>query len=499
MPPRWLRNLRQAWATDPAHPFRDLHLSGVAGIALYIYAIHFFTHFPITEVAIYEVFSWPLVLGLLAAFAVGYRAIRFIPESPRLRRVVAGYAFALTLVAALVPAFHSTDLYVYVNIGWQQAGYGVNPFQVLLYEMPKGLTDPMFYPQWQFVPCSYGFLFALETRAACAISGPDNGIAVLVLKTIAAACFLTLGFVVWVGGRALGRPDPIRGAFLVLWNPLLLLHCVSNAHNDLQFGLGVAVAVVGFARGRWLIVFPALATASLIKYISVVLVPFFLLASVRRFGWWRTGASCAAGLGLAAACWWPYHDGFDATYFSRMGANLTMIHTSVASMVVWPYDVVVRPHPPLTPNQQLFFQTLKLVCWGAFAAFAGVQLLGRMRRGGTSADLARDTVLILLAVIVASPKYHTWYLAMFLPLAVWLPLGSRLRQVVMAMGIANLLSFTFVYHAGLIDALFLLVLPVGLVLRNARRPAIAPPAPRTSDPLAPSMKQAGLPHSRWRT
>jgi len=70
---------------------------------------------------------------------------------------------------------------------------------------------------------------------------------------------------------------------------------------------------------------------------------------------------------------------------------------------------------------------------------------------------------VLLAAILASPKYHAWYLGMVLPLAVLLPTGGRLRAAVLALGVANLLSFTFVTQAHLLNVALMLGLPLWLV------------------------------------
>jgi len=48
-----------------------------------------------------------------------------------------------------------------------------------------------------------------------------------------------------------------------------------------------------------------------------------------------------------------------------------------------------------------------------------------------------------------------------------LPMGSTLRKAVLALGVANLLSFTFVYQAHFLNALLMLVVPLWLVLRAA--------------------------------
>ena len=453
------------WHREPERPFRALHRSGLAGVALYTVAAIFFYFSGSDHTSASEPFRWALIAGLLYAFVSGDRAVRAVPDAPRVRRIVVGYGVLLVLVAAVVPAFHSTDVSSYINSGWQQVRYGVNPYQVLLYEMPTGLTDPMFVQQWQFVPCSYGFLTALQAKAACLVSGPDHGVAVGVLKVSACLTLLAVGAVAWVGSGAAGGPRSIRAAYLVLWNPLLLLHCVSNAHNDLQLGLGVAVAVVAAVSGRWFWVFPGLAAAALVKYVSVILLPFLFLASIRSYGLMRTGVSLTAAAGIVVVCWWPYQDGFDFTYFSRMGTNLSLAHTSLASVVEFPAEVLAKSIPGLRDQRPAFQNAVRLACWGAFAVFYGALLLGRLRRSASREDTIRDSTLVLLVFLLASPKFHSWYLAMVVPVAVCLPMGSTLRKAVLALGVANLLSFTFVYQAHFLNAVLMLVVPLWLVLR----------------------------------
>lgn len=450
-----------------ADPGRAVRTAGLAAVGLYLLAAAFFTLAPGTPVAkVAEPFRWLLISGLLASFATGYRAVHQLPETARLRRQVVGYGAALAAAAVCVPAFQSTDLYVYVNIGWQQVGYGLDPYRSALFETPNWQSDPMFVQEWPFVPCSYGFLFALETRAVCALSGPNHALAVVGFKAIALATFFALGAAVWIGCRLLERPNPVRGLYLVLWNPLLLLHGVSNAHNDLQFALGVAVAVVGFVRGRWLIVFPALAVAALVKYLSVILVPFFLVAAVRRFGWVRVGLSGSVALALAVACWWPYRTGFDESYLSRTGSNHSTAHYSLASIAVFSFEVVFKGET----REWLvgpFYTALKAACLCAFAVLYLVALVRFVRSPrAKDAGLAYASVFTLLGLILISPKYHSWYLGMVLPLAVWLPVGSLTRRLALAMGVSNLLSFTFVYQSHLLNALLMHVVPLVLVFRD---------------------------------
>src|SRR5256885_1089720 len=79
---------------------------------------------------------WPLAAGLLAAFLWGYRALRDRPEASGQCRTIAGFTAAFCLLSLLVPPFHDIDLCCYINIGWQQHHYGLNPYTHTLGEVP---------------------------------------------------------------------------------------------------------------------------------------------------------------------------------------------------------------------------------------------------------------------------------------------------------------------------------------------------------------------------
>jgi hypothetical protein len=66
-------------------------------------------------------------------------------------------------------------------------------------------------------------------------------------------------------------------------------------------------------------------------------------------------------------------------------------------------------------------------------------------------------------VCLVSSKFYPWYLGMFLPLAYWLPAGDRLRQAVLAVACAQVLQFTFLREAHGINAVILLLAPLGYV------------------------------------
>ena len=76
------------------------------------------------------------------------------------------------------------------------------------------------------------------------------------------------------------RPDLVL--YLFMWSPLILLHHIANAHNDLLMGFLIvaAVALVAHRKGIWA---PAvLIAAMMVKYVAVLLIPGFLYFIARR-------------------------------------------------------------------------------------------------------------------------------------------------------------------------------------------------------------------------
>ena len=466
------------WGSAPRRPVRALHHAGVTSLAVYAATAAATALWPTASKWVNEPARCAMVATLLGAFAVGYRAVRSLPPSPRVTRVVVGYAVALVAVVVLVRPFHSSDLYTYINRGWQQAEYGVNPYAVMVYETPNGLTDPMFYPKWQFNPCPYGFLFALETWVISAAAGRDYVLTVALHKAAAVAAFGLLGLAVWAGLRRF-RPDaPHAGLFLYAWNPLLLLHHVGHGHNDLQMVLGVAVAVLAAAAGWWVVVLPALAVAALVKLPAAAVAPVVGLYVVRRFGWAKALASLVLAGAIVAAASAPYLDGLltrrpEATAMTT--EDLTSPHNSLASMALFPVKLAA---PGVHRDAVTVVRLLAAV---GFATFYLVVLRRSLSRPADASGLARDVVLILTGLVLFSPKFHAWYVAFFLPLALWLPPGDRARRVALAVGVGATLGFTRVYQADFANALLMLALPLAWALRRADRTSDEPQTQQLPD------------------
>ena len=444
-----------------------------------------------------QLVRWAVAAGMLAAYLSGYRALR-AADPAAYRPTVIAFAAAFCAVGLFVRPFHSTDVYCNVNIGWVQAGHGLNPYVHPVADIPDWRADPMLSPHWTDTRSAYGFLFARAADGLCRLGGGDLWATVLLFKAAGVVAFGLTGWVVWWGCRRFGVADPDRPLYLFLWNPLLLVHAVVEGHNDLWLGLPLALGVLLAAGGGWRLVLAAVAASVLVKYASAVLLPLFLLFLVRTVGWRKTAASLLVAAVFVGGLGWHYvKDDWDRIPLAGQVKNQTAMCHSVPMMAYFPFEVGSKLVPPLKPHLGTVQGAIKLACWAGFAAFYAWLALRRFRGPGyPPGAFLRDCVLVLFVLVCfASSKFYPWYLGMFLPLALWLPESDRLRRAVLAVAAGQVLSITFIEQTHFLNALVMTVLPTlwastcGCVCR-AGRPGRgrSPRTPAKSKYLPPTAK-----------
>jgi hypothetical protein len=244
---------------------------------------------------------------------------------------------------------------------------------------------------------------------------------------------------------------------------LVLLHGISNGHNDVLSGLGLALGVLLATTRLWWLAFTLLAAAALVKYSTVPLFPLFAWFLVKRHGLWRALLSVVPAAAFTACVVWPYVATGGAHKLAENLSNITDFIGSVGSIVVIP----LRSLAP-AEWEKAVANVLKLA--GAMLVVGAVGWSLLRRRGGyTWAELLHDTVLVqLVLIVVASAKFYGWYLLMFWPVVGWLPHESRLRRVCVAIGFAQMGSLTAIARTHILYPMLLTVLPACWALRESK-------------------------------
>ncbi|WP_306214473.1 polyprenol phosphomannose-dependent alpha 1,6 mannosyltransferase MptB [Actinoplanes sp. RD1] len=306
----------------------------------------------------------------------------------------------------LAPPLFSRDVYSYLAQGLM-AGGGIDVYE----HGPSALGGPVAEQVpalWQDTPSPYGPVWLLVSRTVTAVTGTHLGAGVTGMRLVAAGGVALAALAVPVLARA-GRVDQARAWWLVVLNPLVLIHLVSGAHNDaLTVGL-LAVGLAAAVRRRPLL------GAVLVSLAALVKVP------------------AAAGLAAVALIWTAQRGTTAVRAITAVGAVGAAVTVAVGELTGFGYAWITALGTPVSPGNW----SLTSVLGRATAAVTGGDPVALWRWAGALAVVAVALLayrmqpvaalgLVLLAVVVFGPALRPWYLLWaLLPLAVSLPAAHR--------------------------------------------------------------------------
>jgi hypothetical protein len=320
--------------------------------------------------------------------------------------ILGGAAFFSLGLATIYPIF-AIDLFCYALRSRILVLYGANP----CLSPPATFPDPWLplMGEWTGAASPYGPLW--EALAALpALLARDNLLAHLWgLKALGLASYwLVLGLVYLLAGRV----SPRRRWWAVLacaWNPLLLLEIAGNGHNDLWVMVFVLLAFYCALAGRRRMAFLALAASVLVKFISLLLLPLFLLFAARQESS-RRGQVLAVLEGLALVTvvvvlsFAPIWPGWENWQVQRMNDAATRSPVALAIMLLRAAGI----------GSALSFQLARYCA----LVLLGLACLWVLKRAAHTEELLRAAFLILFFyLVIAAQQFHAWYLAWLVPLA----------------------------------------------------------------------------------
>ncbi|HEX8870756.1 MAG TPA: polyprenol phosphomannose-dependent alpha 1,6 mannosyltransferase MptB, partial [Lentzea sp.] len=213
---------------------------------------------------------------------------------------------AWTVPLLFAPPLFSKDVYSYLAQG-QLALSGDDPYAVGPAVLHNALSENV-AGVWQHTPAPYGPLFILVAKAVVWVTGGSVIVGVVAMRLSIAGGLVLLCRALPGLSRHLGGRSAVA-LWLVAANPLLLIHLVGGAHNDLlMIGLMAAGVLLVLDR-RHVPGFVLLGLAFSVKATAVVIVPFLVwiwaarLDDRRRAQFLKASLpGAAAFLGTFAAC-----------------------------------------------------------------------------------------------------------------------------------------------------------------------------------------------------
>ncbi len=359
--------------------------------------------------------SW-LYLGLAASAFASYVVALLLVR----RRAAAGLAAVVAIAAAIQlvplagPLLLSTDAWTYWSYGRIAAVHHQSPYTTAPSAFPHDPSYPYVGAAWRHTTSVYGPAFTLASEPLALADGASADAAAWTYKSLAAVAMLAAAL---LAARLSRRPA--AALVLVGWNPAMALDFAGGGHNDAWMALLVVAALALAASGRRQLAGAAWATASLIKWVPLLLLPLRALEAratgrpVRHLGF------AVTAIALVAVSVWAYG-------WSWLRAAVPLLqHAEVGSKFSLPHRIAHLGVP--------YGLAFGLCVAGFVLGYAWLAL--EAHRGRARLGLA--TCFLLLA----TPYLVAWYVVWALPLAAaeddppaaWLAVGLSaylLRQAV---------------------------------------------------------------------
>jgi hypothetical protein len=280
-------------------------------------------------------------------------------------------------------------------------------------------------------------LWAVLSAGLALLAGGNLLGEVLLYKLLGASAHLVGGVLVLLVACRLGaqRRQALAGAYLFVWNPLLLWEMVGNAHNDGLMLVGGLLGVWLLAGGSDRLVLLALMAGALIKIPILAIGPVLLIVLVRR-AWATALEGLLLALALFAACYLPFWHGPETlTALARTGRDL--FTASPASVVRYALQ------PRL--GDETAAMVGRAVAYGSFLVVLLVILRRAWRARDARTALRLSYATLLAALLLAITWFQAWYVVWPFGLAAALACGPRHREVAL-LALGGLLQyFVFIY------------------------------------------------------
>ncbi len=442
-------------------------LALIAGLSGLIYALVFTARFPLaslyhtsppvdyTKLTGYSpsgLIAYILGIGLLFWLYLWAIQLAAPTEKPnqqgQTQPIIRGrFIFFSCAVLATISIFSypltAIDFFVYAiwTRGW--ALYSLNPLASAPETFPNTDQWLNLAGEWIDVSSPYGPLWELLSLGAFYSSGGEFLAQLFALKILAALAYLGC---VWLVYKILQLLQPQwagAGAIAFGWSPLVLLESVQNGHNDIVMVFFMLAGVGAFA--KWsnrrqtpgklidpllLLTCLFLTLSILVKFVTIIIVPFLLISIALAQPNWRQrlgaialyGALIASVVIAAMVPFWPGLENW-AVLAAGSGAGRSLLALLVLALRNF-RDI----NATFDTARNLILITFALIyvhfLWHTFHKLHPARPLAPSPPYPDPLSfylpLSAAFFVLFWYVLLAAPVFHAWYLLWFLPLAVLL-------------------------------------------------------------------------------
>jgi len=374
--------------------------------------------------------------ALFLIYVLALKAASRLGGSRLALALVLAFTLLQGLILVAVYPIGALDVFAYVFQGRLLAHYHANPFVVAPAAFPDDPMVPLL--AWEHEPSTYGALWVALEGLASLFYRNDMLAGLVLYKLLGLLCYLLTAYLVYLLLLQQRAREPVAGALVFAWNPLLIWETAANGHNDIAMALLALAAVYAFVRDRVRLSHPLLIASVLVKFVTLVLYPAFLVSTLRGPGKrTRKLSDIIWGLAMAAlviaAFYAPFWVGPETVGALRRGDLFTASPTAAAFHLLSASGFATAS------------QTVKLVGGGLFALFVAWRSV--LVRPGTRPLLSASFDILFAYFVLATFWFQPWYLAVLLPFAAALEDSKRRRLALIftASAVLNYLVFDYLW------------------------------------------------------
>lgn len=368
-------------------------------------------------------------IGQITLLLVSFSSIAFsakhiiglLNENKYIPRALFYAGFVFIFLAFLVTPFASADLNYYFNVG-RAVNQNLNPF-VDDWQIANNFIYP---PQANWTNgIMYGPLTLSLFSLFAFLSGSDVIIFALLWKVLMVGIFILCGLLIYKIAKPHIQTDKTKFFFFWLTQPLLLFEWISNGHFDGLWLIFILLAYIFATKKMWRLVFPAILIGAWIKFIPILMLPWFALwwwQETGRNNWKNNTGQLAIGVITSTAItylsWFQYWEGWQV--FKAIGIQSKWAVSSIFSVIYYSlrpaFDIIsTDPHWYLTRLAHLTLLALALYFFHPYLKKIYHVTLKKEKMSEID-YLKAISVSLIIYLFIWQKSFWPWYLSWLAPL-----------------------------------------------------------------------------------
>ncbi len=222
---------------------------------------------------------------LIVLFYLYFKIIKNTDKEFKGLKSIILYVLIISCIFGLMLPFTTSDIFYYMGTGWIDSNYGENPYYTTVREVRlQNLNDEILQRTgiWENQVVVYGPLWAFICKILSLLSFGNVTLLLYIFKFSSILIHILNTFLVYKITK--------KHKFAVIYglNPFIIFEMITNVHNDIYLIFFILLALYFLLKKKNIVltvIFMALATC--IKYVSVLLIPFFVLYYLRDKTVWK--------------------------------------------------------------------------------------------------------------------------------------------------------------------------------------------------------------------